>query len=43
MIPPVPFQLIRDPNSGQFLFFPAAVPTAANTNGMILNKNKLHS
>ncbi|XP_055326828.1 protein winged eye isoform X6 [Sitodiplosis mosellana] len=24
MLPPVPFQLLRDPNSGQFLFFPTA-------------------
>lgn len=32
--PPVPFQLLRDPASGQFLFFPTAVPTAATSIGM---------
>lgn len=31
MLPHVPFQLLRDPNSGQFLFFPTAVPTAVPT------------
>lgn len=30
--PPVPFQLLRDPNSGQFLFF----PTAATSIGMYI-------
>lgn len=34
MLPPVPFQLIRDPNSGQFLFFPT--PTAATSIGMFI-------
>lgn len=31
-----PFQLLRDPNSGQFLFFPTAVPTAATSIGMLI-------
>lgn len=30
-----PFQLVRDP-SGQFLFFPTAVPTAATSIGMLI-------
>lgn len=34
MLPPVPFQLIRDPNSGQFLFFPT--PAAATSIGMFI-------
>lgn len=36
VLPPVPFQLLRDPNSGQFLFFPTAVPTAATSIGMFI-------